>query len=263
MHIAIDDTYGPETSTNSLFVTGSRRSHVAVLFPDEDVEDIRSQAVGCLNEVCNLTGVSATEFHFVDIYNRKRPWDKLVDRANLKIFAFFAEIYRHYKWPIVIQTIDKRTLSDHGIVSFEGKIDGLDLSNTAYLSLLMLLTKIKNRFKDKLVPITLFVDEGREKPGKIFGSKIFHDWPASYTGNYASSSQEPLLQIADFIAFCVNRSTHLALKSNRSEVDTWFLNLVAKMQFDCDELKAYELPKNFTTDDFDKLHLKDRIAKGL
>jgi hypothetical protein len=263
MHIAIDDTYGPENWAGSCFVTGDRRTHVAVVFPDEEVQYIRKQAAECLAEIENLTGVAAKEFHFVDIYNRKSPWDKLPDQANLRLFEFFASIYRYYKWPVFIQTIDTRTLGDYGICGLVGKIEGLDLSDNADLSLLWVLVKIKSKFKNSPAPITLFLDEGREKPGMVFGSKIFHDWPDSFDGRYSSSATEPLLQIADFIAFCINRSTHLAMKSKRSDVDAWFLKLVGGMGINCADLKVHELPKNFSVGDFDGLHLQDRAAKGL
>lgn len=263
MHIAIDDTYGPEIDTNSSFVTGHRRTHVAVLFPDKDVEDIRSQLAECLNEISRLTGVSAKEFHFVDLYNRKPPWNKLEDGINLSLFEFFADIYGLYRWPVIVQTIDARTLRDHGISRIEGTIEGLDLSNTAALSLLWLLIKIKNKLKLKPMPITLLLDEGSAKPGTAFGARLFHDWSEPFNGSYVSSSTEPLLQLADFIAFCINRTTHLSMKRNRSDVDTWFLNLVGRMGIDCDDLKPHKLPIDFSVADFDEMHLQDRASKGL
>jgi hypothetical protein len=53
------------------------------------------------------------------------------------------------------------------------------------------------------------------------------------------------------------------MKSNRTDTDTWFLNLVGGMGIDCDDLKLNKLPKNFSVADFDNLHLQDRTAKGL
>lgn len=52
MHIAIDDTYGPTVETNSSYVTGDRRTHVAVVFPDDgDVEhrllEKNTRPLGC------------------------------------------------------------------------------------------------------------------------------------------------------------------------------------------------------------------------
>jgi hypothetical protein len=43
MHIVVDDTYGPEGAAKSKFVTGDRRTHVAVVFPDSEVAYVRQQ----------------------------------------------------------------------------------------------------------------------------------------------------------------------------------------------------------------------------
>lgn len=263
MYIAIDDTYGPAGKTDSAFVTGGRRTHVAVMFSDSEADDVRAQLNECLREVQDLTGVDASEFHFVDIYNRNPPWDALPAEANLRLFAAFAEIYRANRWPVVVQTIDHRTLRDHGIEKMMGKIDGFDLSNDADLSLLWLLIKIKQRFRADPVPISLLIDEGRRKPGAAFGEAIFHDWPERFCGRYAASSAEPLIQIADFMAFCLNRSTHLALKAKRSAVDNWFLNLVGNMDINSEELQVRKFSKDFRVSDFDEFHRQDRVAKGL
>jgi len=183
--------------------------------------------------------------------------------VNLKIFEFFALIYLQYRWPVLIQTIDKHTLHDHGIKSIIGKIDGLDLSNKADLSLFMLLKKIKIKFKSNPTPINIILDEGRCKPGQPFGSIIFHDWQKKFTGIYNSSAEEPLLQLADFLAFCINRSTHLSTKKKRTDIDNWFVELVGKMQIDCDDLKTVVLPVDFSVADLDQIHFQDRAKKGL
>ncbi|MDO8776172.1 MAG: hypothetical protein Q7K57_47195 [Burkholderiaceae bacterium] len=263
MHIAIDDTYGPEASGGSVFISGSRRTHVAVVFPDSDTKKIREQVAGCLEEIRRLTGVAAKEFHFVDIYNRNAPWNNLADHVNLQLFSFFALIYKRYQWPVVIQTIDNRTLKDHGIEKLVGKIEGLDLSKRSDLSLLLLLIKIKFEYKQKPEPIRLFIDEGRRRSGASFGAKIFHDWPLKFQGEFSSSVTEPLVQIADFIAFCINRSTHLATKKDRTEIDNWFLNLVGTMCINCKDLRLAAMPATFAVAEFDELHIADRVAKGL
>lgn len=263
MHIAIDDTYGPAASGGSVFVSGSRRTHVAVVFPDSDAKKIREEVAGCLEEIRRLTGVEAKEFHFVDIYNRNAPWCNLADQVNLQLFRFFALIYKRYQWPVVIQTIDNRTLKDHGIEELGGKIEGLDLSKRADLSLLFLLMKIKLKYKQTPEPISLFIDEGRRKSGVPFGAEIFHDWPLKFQGEFSSSVTEPLVQIADFIAFCINRSTYLATKKDRTEIDNWFLNLVGTMCINCEDLRLTAMPASFPVDEFDELHIADRVAKDL
>ena len=263
MFIAIDDTYGPETLTNSSYVTGLRRTHVAVVFPDDKVKEIQDLVKKNLEAIKSIAGFSPVEFHFVDIYNRKSPWDVLPDKENLRLIEKFVDIYRSYRWRVFLQTIDVRTLRDHGIGKFEGKIDGLDLSKPADLSLLWLLLKIKSAFKASPEEICLLLDEGRKKPGAPFGNAIFKDWPARFNGRYAASSAEPLLQIADFVAFCINRSTHLAFKEKRTEIDYWFLGAVGSMDIACDDLILQGNARDFTPIDFDEIHRQDRVRKGL
>lgn len=263
MHIAIDDTYGPDKDTGSTYVTGKRRTHVALVFQDSEVNYVCAQIKECLAQVRESLGIVAPEFHFVDLYNRKGPWANLADDANLRILAFFAEIYQEYRWPVFVQTVDSRTLQDHGIKKLVGKIDGLDLSNDADLSLYMTLIKIKRKYIDYPEPLKLYMDEGRYSAGHTFGSAIFDEWPDKYEGIYASSAKEPLLQLADFVAFCINRSTHLSTKPKRSPVDNWFIRLVAGMQIKSDDVKFATLQKAFTVKEFDDFHRQDRIGKGL
>ncbi|MEB3047688.1 hypothetical protein [Rhizobium mulingense] len=263
MHIAIDDTYGPETATKSRYVTGNRRTNVAVVFDDDSVSYIRGQVSSCLNFIKQDFDIDVDEFHFKEIYNRRGPWEKLPPNANLGLFAAFAEIYSHHKWPVVIQTIDERTLADHGLKPPPLTIEELDLSKPEDLSLTFLCIEIKRRYMVSKQPLTLYVDQGRKKPGATFGTRLFGDWGAAYKGLYASSSDEPLLQIADFIAFVINRSTHLALKEKRTDLDNWFLELSAAMEINCDDLVQTRLPKDFTVADFDELHQIDRRNKRL
>lgn len=261
MHVAIDDTYGPEACSGSRFVTGARRTHVALILPDEEVDDYRNEIRGCLLDVSNMLGTRLDEFHFADVYNRRKPWHCLPEGANLAIFEAFADIYHRYRWPVHIQTVDERTLSDHG-ACFGGKLDGLDLAERADLSLFFLLVKIKTLYSREL-PLKLLLDEGRGTPGQEFGSVIFRDWAGPFSGSYASSAKEPLLQLADFLAFCINRTTHLALKAARTDLDHWFLGLVSSMEINCPDLLSCEVSPQFTIDDFDGLHEADRIEKGL
>ena len=261
MHVVIDDSYGPASSSGSRFVTGSRRTHVALVLPDDEVDSYRSEIRACLSTASRLIGEEVGEFHFVDIYNRKAPWGRLVDGANLGVFGAFADIYRLYRWPVHIQTIDDRTLSDHG-ASFLGKIDGLDMSDRADLSLLFLLFKIKCAYSNEL-PLHLLVDEGGGKPGRELGREFFHDWVGPFSGRYASSREEPLLQLVDFLAYCINRVTHLALKENRTELDYRFVELVSGMGINCSDLTLKALPIGFTVQQFDELHEADRASKGI
>ncbi|MEW9299454.1 DUF3800 domain-containing protein [Acetobacter oryzifermentans] len=262
MHVAIDDTYGPITATPSKYVTGARRTYVAVEFPDHAVAGIRANIVNCLAEMPSLLGISPTEFHFVDIYNRNKEWRNAPGELNLKIFEFFAKIYRMHRWPVQVQTVDDRTLADHAI-RFDLSVDGIDLRERDGQALFFLLTKVKHRMPGPPEPLTLRIDAGRAKPGKPIANTLFREWGDLYDGQYAESHLEPLIQIADFLAFSINRVTHLGLKAQRTEIDIWFLQLIASMDIFSDDLMQASLPVNFSTTDIDKLHAADRKQKGL
>lgn len=263
MHIAIDDTYGPKIGQSSKFVTGDRRTHVAVLFKDSEVEYIREQINDCLLEVSKEIGKEVKEFHFVDIYNRKEPWNNLPDEYNLDIIELFADIYKTYKWEVLIQTIDNHTILEHGIEFVSGKIDGLDLSTKEGQSLVFLLVKIQEKLKKNSTPLKIYMDEGNKKPGAKFAIDLFENWGLEYKGIYASSEDEPLLQIADFLAFSINRVTHLSLKETRTDIDLWFIDLIGNMEITCSDISRTRLNVDFNVHDFDKLHEQYRQAKHL
>ncbi|MGJ8572816.1 MAG: DUF3800 domain-containing protein [Hoeflea sp.] len=263
MHIAIDDTYGPTDPTQSRYVTGARRTHVAVLFDDAQVEEIRSELRNCL-EYVNSEGVSANEFHFTEIYNQRGAWKKSKDGFNLAIIAAFAKIYSNYNWPVLVQTIDDRTFEDHGIGVINEKIEGFDLSKREDLSLLfLLLVHVKSALPPKPEKIYLFLDEGRRKAGAKFEARVFGEAAERLEGKYQASDIEPLLQIADFLAFAINRNTYLATKPQRTELDDWFIELVGSMRINSPQIKLEPLSRPLTVDTFDELHERDRKSKGL
>ena len=177
MHIAIDDTYGPEHTHQSRYITGKRRTSVGIVFEDNEVEYIRHNIRECLKYIKNELGINANELHFTELFNRRGPWSKITDDTNIRILDAFAEIYYQNQWTVHIQTIDESTLSDHGIEAILAKFDSLDLSDPANLSLFFLLTKIKSIYSSKNIPLVIYVDEGIGTAGKEFGNIIFHDWP--------------------------------------------------------------------------------------
>lgn len=72
--IAIDDTYGKAGDGPSVFVTEDRRTHVAVVFPDDQVDEIRGHMRGLLADVSEVLGMPVDELHFTDIYTRRGLW---------------------------------------------------------------------------------------------------------------------------------------------------------------------------------------------
>ncbi|OOY31108.1 hypothetical protein BMI88_08170 [Thioclava sp. F36-6] len=148
-------------------------------------------------------------------------------------------------------------------MQFDLTVDGIDLSERDGQALFFLLTKVKHKLPGPREPLTLLIDAGREKPGKPIAKALFREWGDHYDGQYAESHLEPLIQIADFIAFSINRVTHLSLKPKRTEIDLWFLNLIGSMGIVSDDLKLASLSPDFTTADIDEFHSADRKTKGL
>jgi hypothetical protein len=148
--------------------------------------------------------------------------------------------------------VDEYTLRDHPELGELPGFDELELKESrSDLSLLLLCLQIRIAYKATRPPIRLFVDQGLQRPQKPFGEKLFSGWTGGYLGKFESSATEPLLQIADFVAFCINRSTYLALKKPRSNVDHQFLEMVSFMQINCDKLKPWVMKRDFTTAEFD------------
>lgn len=263
MFIAVDDTYGPQTETASKYVSGQRRTHVAVIFPDSDVDELRYAISECLKGV-NSLGVLVDEFHFSDIYNRRNGWEAAPELKNLDVIAAFAQIYSAAKWPVVVQTVDDRTFADHKIDLSTIKTDVIDLSKREHVSFHMLMKLGLTEFLTGTTEdVRLVVDEGIGRNGQKIDPVILPAYCRKISGSYASSANEPLLQIADFLAFSINRCTHLAMKTKRSELDTWFLKLVGSMNINSPQLEYKILPENFDVSDFDELHRTDRAAKGI
>ncbi|HAS3561358.1 TPA: DUF3800 domain-containing protein [Vibrio cholerae] len=266
MYIAIDDTYGAVFDYDSDYITSNRRTNVAISIPNNQVDYVREQIRSILAVFREDFGINAEELHFVDIYNRKHPWNKFKNGENLAIFKAFFEIYRLHNWKIFIQTLDDYSYKDHDMSKFDVKFNDLDLNKREHLSLFFLLIKIKRFYKERSEDLTVFMDEGLGKPGSGFCEDIFRDYSAGYVGRFESSASEPLLQLADFVAFTINRNTHLLGKNKRTDIDNWFLKEFNNVCFNCSDLTISTYDKNIDeliAQDVDACIFENRILKGL
>jgi hypothetical protein len=264
LSIAVDDTYGPDRPTGSRYITGTRRTHVAVVFQQCDVEHVRDQIRKALVHLGRRLGSAPAEFHFTDLYNRRGVWRGLPPGKNLDLLEVFARLYRHFRWKVYVQTVDNYTIRDWPQLLRFGGIDGLNPKESrADLSLLLLCLQIRIAYTATRPPIRLYVDQGKPGRNAPFGDQLFRAWGDSYSGQFESSTAEPLLQVADFVAFCINRATYLGTKAQRSNVDTDFLRMVEFMQINCDRLVRWKTKADFTVADFDEAFRNDRSEKGL
>lgn len=262
MHVAIDDTYGPEGIAPTRYVTGGRRTYVAVEFPDAQVGYIRQNIRDCIKWLEVKLATSPLEFHFSDIYNRRGAWRSCLNGENLRIVSFFAELYRLHQWRVHVQTVDERTFSDHNLDP-TGIVDGIDLSERDGRALFLLLLKVRDAMPPPPEPVVVRIDAGRSKSGAKLAPKIFRQWAELYDGRYENSQADPLIQVADFLAFSINRSTHLATKPIITDLDKEFLDLIGNMDIRSNDLIRTESTIGSIRQDFDNFHFQDRIAKGL
>lgn len=269
VHVAIDDTYGSGDADRTKYVTRDRRTYVAVEFPDSQAEGLREGVRLLLQDLPARAGVTADEFHFTDIYNRRGPWKNCSEGSNLEVFSEFANLYREFQWTVYIQTVDDRTLADHG-VTLTGEFDGIDLGSREGQALFFLLARLRRELPPPPEPLVVRVDEdSRRPPGTRFGSEMFREWGAGYDGMFESSASDPLVQIADFLAFSINRNTYLAMKNDvagerqLTDIDWWFLKMFSAMGIRSDQLEWVPAGPQPLAVTVDKLHARDRRTKGL
>ncbi len=262
MHVAIDDTYGPERITPTKYVTGARRTYVAIEFPDEQVNYIRQNIRDCVTWLEETLGAPLPELHFSDIYNRRGAWKSCAAGVNLRVVSFFAEIYRLHRWRVHIQTVDDRTFADHNY-NPSHVVDGIDLSERDGRALFLLVLKVRKSVPQPPEPLVVRVDAGRAKAGSLFAPKSFRQWGNLYDGRYENSRIDPLLQVADFLAFSINRNTHLATKSSITDIDKEFLAMISDMDIQSKDIIRVESTMTSIRQDLERSHFEDRVAKGL
>jgi hypothetical protein len=201
-YIAIDETYGPEADAVSSYATSRRRTTVGVLIDEEVVIKLEILLTEMLSSINECFQTHFMDFHFSDIYNRRNEWGKVCkisEGENIRIIEGFIDLYQKFRFPVHIQTIDDRTLLDHGTQDICGRIEIFDLSNREHLSSLFLLMKIKRIYRQEECDFTIIMDEGIMKVGAEFGHAIFSGVGARFSGNVASSIERPILQFADFL----------------------------------------------------------------
>ncbi|ELY7428567.1 hypothetical protein SOJ76_004254, partial [Cronobacter turicensis] len=64
-------------------------THVAVIFSDEEAQDVREQLPNCLDEINKQFKLNVSGFHFKDIINKKGEWKRLPKQMRLAMIDFF------------------------------------------------------------------------------------------------------------------------------------------------------------------------------
>lgn len=232
--IFIDDSGNPGTQTENVYDTTDRKSWYAVVLTSEQRIQAHSFMTALIRENFSIYG--AKEFHFTDIFSGVRSYKGVSLDTRLQIFEHFATIFRDMKYPILHMTMTSADYERSKIVRPKGKhlIDGFDMTRHEDLTLCYLLLRChyflkKNR--NGYPPVEIVIDAGRQKDGSIQEMNEFKSDFIDKTIRYVASEKEPMLQLADYAAFCLNRAYWLQNKSKRTDLDLAWLQIFAWADF--------------------------------
>lgn len=266
--VAIDDTGSPGCKITSRFLHEKRKSYVAMILNPQERKYAQEQFEGCLDFLKNELG--KTEFHFADIYNRRGEWKDVNEKTVLAIFSAFAEIFRNFRCPFIVQTCDPNFFRNNGII-IKGKIriDGLDLYKYEDFALFFLLMRCKWFLleRDYRLPADFVIDEGRYKNGHNQKSILLKGIASNDQFVFRSSQDFILLQLADFAAFCLNRMQHLLVKGRkRTKFDEEFLKIISHANLNFVNIEKVEFDesgiKKINGEWYDYFQYQVRVRNG-
>lgn len=229
--IYIDDTGTPQVA-KSKYDPGNWKSWVAVALTTEERKEI-SKSINWIK--ANLTGeFNISEFHFTDIFSGINEYKNISIKNRIAIFETFAQLYKNYNCPIIIQSLNNDDLIRNEMTDFKQlKIPGFDFSNNSDLCLWLLLIRIKNNtiFNKYKLPLEIFIDNGTQKPNTKRKLIELNDFAFNSEIKYIDSKSDPLMQFIDFIAFCLNRVRWILMNNKKEKSDFKILEICQLANF--------------------------------
>ena len=227
--VFIDDTGSPGLSKTPSHLHPARKSWVAVIVPKSRMAQVWSEFPKAAAELRKQTG--AAEFHFADIYMKRGSFQDTALPTRLAIFEFMADIFGTYGFPVLVQTLDPVTLSDvRERADFPSKFGPFNLAKHEDFALFFLLLRVKRHLEQTYAQnnrlARVFVDEGYKKNGTAIVLELLRDVFCDGLICFGKSDVILPLQLADFAAFCLNRMQLLIGKSELSELDMSFLEII-------------------------------------
>lgn len=265
--IVIDDTGSSGNFTESRFLKENRKTLVAVFIHSElrkYIEEIMLKILSILKKEFNIS-----ELHFADLINKNREFKNFETENVFEIVEQISIIFSQIELPFFVQTVHNKTLKENGIY-IKGKvvIDKLDLNKNEDNALFMLLNKLKIYFKKEYPQelIEFVMDEGnRKKNGQTETFKILEGLSVNSEISFKSSAEFPLLQVADFFAYSVNRMQTTMIKETRTNYDNTIikhLSYALKDKYSEGITKIEVDLENFTKNDYDNIQLSKREIDG-
>ena len=226
--VFIDDTGSPGLATASPRLHSERSSWVAVIVPRSDMPEVLEPFPRALYELSRLA--PSMEFHFGDIYAGRKEFDGLRLPVRLALFEFMATIFRKYHFPVIVQTLDPNSLAEiRGRGKFPDSIGPFNLARPTDAALFFLLLRVKWHLQRQTGGglARVFIDEGYKSNGIAIRIPTFEEVFADGLACFANSASIYPIQLADFAAFCMNRSQLLLAKDTLSDVDRTLLQILS------------------------------------
>lgn len=226
--VFIDDTGSPGLKSTPPNLHPKRKSWVGVVVPPSQMLDVIEQLPEAAKELHSITG--ADEFHFADIYSGTRKFKGINLQMRLAIFEFMAEIFRVYRFPIFIQTLDPNSLKDiRNRGPFPDTVGLFNLKKPEDTALFFLLLRIKWHIEKhracRSETARVFIDEGYMQKGTAIHVPAWKTVFADGLLCFARSSLIYPIQLADFAAFVLNRTQLLIGKEKLNSLDKRLLQI--------------------------------------
>lgn len=238
--VAFDDTGSPGVDTPSNWLKTNRKTYVAVILLSEQIEQLTNSINAGLKLIKARYGID--EFHLTDIMNGKGQWSVMEQTDRFGTFKGLCEVFSEYYIPCVAQTWSKESYDFNNInVSALPDFENLDKYNYEHVAFYLALIKsVKYLYKKNLLDTAYFYcDEGIRKPGVNLSFSFLKNNSISFE----ESKNNIYLQIADFAAYCFNKSQMLAVKENKTESDWEILKCFQNSGFDFLDSVEINVPK--------------------
>ena len=212
----IDDTSFNQKEKNSPVLQQEQVTYAGILINKE----LELHLNNILNGLCNVLNQNygVNEFHFTEIYNRKKPFENIQFSETLSLLDAFASIITEFDINIIPftsrQNISQNQQSLINLIDFiSPKLHMPEDPKTQALLIDILMAKKFTETKLKNSKLTKIVcDEGIRKNGAVetlnnTGLKI----------EFKSSSQCKLLQLADYTAWFLTRAKNILDKVSKNK----------------------------------------------
>jgi hypothetical protein len=223
--VFIDDTGSPGLGTPGLH--SQRKTWIAVITPPNQVTDLMDRLLPAGLALLSALGLKSPEFHFAEIWAGKGEYKKLDLQQRLDIFRFMSDIFTTHQLKVLVQTFDP----DNAAVLRDQcdwlpeSVGPLKLSNHEDLAFFFLTYRVHEYLKERNATACVLADEGRLKSGGWINWSV----PTFYGGGilFTTSQLVPLIQLADFGAYILNRWQLLRVKDRLNELDKTLLRIIS------------------------------------